>query len=247
MTKEEILAIASMPASSPSYPFGPYRFVNREYFIISFLTDPEVIRQVLPEPLEPLDDPIVNYEWIKMPDSVGFGNYTESGVVIPCKFKGEQVNFVAEMFLDDLAPIVAGREIWGFPKEYAEVELKVVKDTLIGTLAYAGERVATGTMMYKHYECNGEQMREALSRTQINLKLIPDVDGSPAIAQLVAINLEDITIKGAWESPARIHFLPHAQANVGDYKVEKVVKGLHFITDLTLPYGRVIHDYLKPE
>lgn len=247
MTKEEILAAASMPACSSSYPFGPYRFINREYFIISYLTDPEEIRRVLPEPLEPLEDPIIHYEWIKMPDSAGFGDYTETGLVIPCTFKGEQVNFVAEMFLDDLSPIVAGREIWGFPKEYADVELKVYKDTLTGTLAYAGERIATGTMMYKHRHCNKEAIATALSRTQINLKLIPDVDGTPAIAQLVAINLTDIEVKGAWESSARLHLIPHAQANVGDFTVKKVVGAKHFISNLTLPYGKVVHDYLKED
>lgn len=247
MTKEEILASPSMPACSSSYPFGPYRFIDREYFIISFLTDPRIIRKALPEPLEPLSDPIVKYEWIKMPDSSGFGSYTESGLVIPCKFQDEQVNFVAEMFLDDLSPIVAGREIWGFPKEYADVVLKVNKDTLTGTLSYAKERIATGTMMYKNRECNKEAMANALSLTQINLKLIPDVDGSPAIAQLVAINLTDIEVKGAWDSHARLHLIPHAQANVGDFPVKEVIHGKHFITDLTLPYGKVVHDYLKED
>jgi len=30
-------------------------------------------------------------------------------------------------------PIACGREIWGFPKKYAEAELRVEKDTLTGT------------------------------------------------------------------------------------------------------------------
>ena len=62
----------------------------------------------LPEPLEPIDQPVVHYEWIKMPDSSGFGSYTESGLVIPCRFHGEEVNFVSQMYLDDDPPIAAG-------------------------------------------------------------------------------------------------------------------------------------------
>lgn len=46
-----------MPAAGPSYPAGPYRFINREYMVITYETDPEVIRAQLPEPLEPLDQP----------------------------------------------------------------------------------------------------------------------------------------------------------------------------------------------
>ena len=130
MRAEDILHWPSMPLASPSYPKGPYRFVDREYMVITSETDPEVIRHQLPEPLEPLDQPLVSYEWINMPDSSGFGSYTESGLVIPCKFQGEDVNFVSQMYLDDDPPIAGGRGIWGFPKKYAHPKLKVFKDTL---------------------------------------------------------------------------------------------------------------------
>ena len=69
----------AMPLTSPSYPRGPYRFVNREYLIISYRTDMDALRAVVPEPLE-IADPIVKYEFIRMPDSTGFGNYTDEAV-----------------------------------------------------------------------------------------------------------------------------------------------------------------------
>src|ERR1700761_3458187 len=137
MKAEEILALPSMPAAGPSYPAGPYRFVDREYMIITYESDPDLIREALPEPLEPIEQPLVKYEWIKMPDSTGFGCYTESGIVIPCRFQGEEASFVSQMYLDDDPPIAAGREIWGFPKKYAHPKLEIVKDTLTGTLSYA--------------------------------------------------------------------------------------------------------------
>ena len=116
-----------------------------------------------------------------MPDSSGFGSYTESGMVIPCRFEGEEMNFVAQMYLDDDPPIVAGREIWGFPKKYAHPKLEIVKDTLTGTLEYAGQLVAMGTMAYKHESMagNGVKTTATLAKTQVNLKLIPGVDGRP--------------------------------------------------------------------
>jgi acetoacetate decarboxylase len=39
---------------------GPYRFVNREFLVISYETDPELIRASPPEPLEPLDQPVAH-------------------------------------------------------------------------------------------------------------------------------------------------------------------------------------------
>jgi acetoacetate decarboxylase len=245
MRKEDVLKLPSMPAAGPSYPAGPYRFINREYMIITYETDAQAIRAQLPEPLEPLEDSLVHYEWIKMPDSSGFGSYTETGLVIPCRFEGQEVNFVSQMYLDDDPPIVAGREIWGFPKKYAHPKLELVKDTLTGTLEYGGQRVALGTMGYKHEAMagNGERTRSALSKTQVNLKLIPGVDGSPEICQLVAINLAEINVKGSWIGPGRLHLVPHVNAPVADLPVRNVVIAHHFVADLTLPYGHVIYDY----
>src|SRR5258708_32392898 len=76
----------SMPLTTPSFPPGPYRFYNREYFIITYRTDPEALAAVVPEPLEVIE-PIVKYEFIRMPDSTGFGDYTETGQVIPVRLK----------------------------------------------------------------------------------------------------------------------------------------------------------------
>ncbi|MSP67316.1 MAG: acetoacetate decarboxylase [Alphaproteobacteria bacterium] len=247
MDRRAILNLPSMPAASPSYPKGPYRFINREYFIIIYESDPAAIRAAVPEPIEPAKENLVYYEWIRMPDSSGFGDYTESGVVIPCTFKGQACNFVAQMYLDDEPPVSAGREIWGFPKKYAHPKLETHEDTLTGTLAYAGQQVALGTMAYKHevFARDPSKTIAALSKLQINLKLIPDVDGTPAIAQLVAYNLIDITVKGSWSGPARLHLIPHVNAPAADLPVRRIIGARHFIADLTLPYGRVVHDYLK--
>lgn len=102
-----------------------------------------------------------------------------------------------------------------------------------------------GTMPFKYNILNQEEIAKTIAKTQINLKLIPDVDGSPKIAQLVAYNLEDITVKGAWSGAARLSLTPHVNAPVADLPVKACIEGRHFIADLTLPYANVIHDYLK--
>src|SRR5947209_2475649 len=98
----------SMPLTNPSFPPGPYRFFNREFFVITYRTDPEALAAVVPEPLE-VAEPLVKYEFIRMPDSTGFGDYTETGQVIPVRFKGESGAYVHSMYLDDDAPIAGGR------------------------------------------------------------------------------------------------------------------------------------------
>src|SRR2546429_9365526 len=125
----------AMPLTSPAYPTGPSRFLDREFMIITYRTDPDKLRAVVPEPLE-MDEPLVKYEFIRMPDSTGFGDYTETGQVIPVKFKGQEGSYSHAMFLNDGPPIYGGRELWGLPKKYAQPSLSVDIDTLIGTLNY---------------------------------------------------------------------------------------------------------------
>jgi acetoacetate decarboxylase len=83
-----------------------------------------------------------------------------------------------------------------------------------------------------------------LDRTQITLKLIPDINGKPAIAQLVGINFTDIAVKGAWAGRARLELTPAVNCPLSDLPVYETVGGLQIVTDMTLPYGRVLHDYL---
>ncbi len=244
MTEDEVRGTAfAMPLTNPSYPMGPYRFVDREYLIITYRTDTEALRRVVPAPLE-IETPVVKYEFIRMPDSTGFGDYTESGQVIPVRFGGQRGGYVHAMYLDDDPPIAGGRELWGFPKKLAQPSLRVERDTLLGTLDYDPVWIATGSVGYKHRALPEAALREALSEPGFLLKIIPHVDGRPRICELVRYRLSNITLKGGWTGPAALELAPHALAPVADLPVREVLFATHLVADLTLDLGEVVHDYL---
>jgi acetoacetate decarboxylase len=244
MTEDEVRGTAfAMPLTNPSYPMGPYRFVDREYLIITYRTDTEALRRVVPAPLK-IETPVVKYEFIRMPDSTGFGDYTESGQVIPVRFGGQRGGYVHAMYLDDDPPIAGGRELWGFPKKLAQPSLRVERDTLLGTLDYDPVRIATGSVGYKHRALPEAALREALSEPGFLLKIIPHVDGRPRICELVRYRLSNITLKGGWTGPAALELAPHALAPVADLPVREVLSATHLVADLTLDLGEVVHDYL---
>lgn len=243
MKEADVKRAYAMPLTNPAYPPGPYRFINREFLIITYRTDIAKLREIVPEPLE-VTDPIVKYEFIRMPDSTGFGDYTETGQVIPVSFKGRKGGYVHCMFLNDEAPIAGGRELWGFPKKLADVSLRPEIDTLVGTLDYGRVRVATGTMGYKHKEADLEAVKASLAAPSWLVKIIPHVDGTPRICELVEYYLEDVTLKGAWTGPAALSLTSHALAPVAVLPVLEVVSAVHIVSDLTLGLGKVVHDYL---
>ena len=244
MQEHEVRETAfAMPLTSPAYPRGPYRFVDREYFVITYRTDADKLRAFVPQPLE-LGEPLVKFEFIRMPNSTGFGDYTEAGQVIPVSFRGRKGAYTLCMFLDDHPPIAGGRELWGFPKKLANPTLRTDIDMLVGTLDYGDVRVATGTMGYKHRALNHEAAKAALAAPNFLLKIIPHVDGTPRICELVEYYLEDITVKGAWTGPGALSLMPHALAPVAELPVLEVVSAQHLLADLTLALGTVVHDYL---
>ena len=235
----------AMPLTQPAYPPGPYRFYDREYLIITYRTDVEKLRAIVPEPLEVVSD-LVKFEFIRMPDSTGFGDYTEAGQVIPVKFRGQSGNYTLNMFLNDHPPIAAGRELWGFPKKLAGPSLRVETDALVGTLDYGPVRVATGTMGYKHRGADSEATLSEMASPNFLLKIIPHVDGSPRICELVEYRLEDIQVKGVWTGPGALSLNAHALAPVAELPVLEVVSTTHLVADLTLGLGKVVYDYLDP-
>jgi len=236
----------AMPLTNPSYPPPPYRFYDREYIIITYRTDPEALRRVVPEPLElPPGDALVHYEFIRMPDSTGFGDYTESGQVIPVRFQGVDGGYVHSMYLDDDGPIAGGREIWGFPKKLATPKISHEGDVIVGTLHYGSSLCALASVGYKHSIIAPEPIIESMKRPSFLIKIVPDVDGrKPRVLELVRYYLEDINLKGAWSSPGALELYSHVMADVASLPVREVVKALHYKADLTLGLGEVVHDYL---
>jgi len=93
-----------MPLTSPAYPIGSYRFCNREYLIITY---PPTLRNCASLCLIPLkvEESVVKFEFIRMPDSTGFGGYSESGQVIAVCFRGRKGGYTHCMFLNDHPPI----------------------------------------------------------------------------------------------------------------------------------------------
>lgn len=244
MTLNDVRSRAfAMPLDSPSYPRGPYRYTAREYLTISYRTTPEAVRRSVPEPLE-VDEPVVRIEFVRMPDSTGFGAYSGAAQVIPVRYGNEVGGYTRLMFLDSHPPISGGRELWGFPQKLAGPAFGVERDHLVGVLDVGSVRIATGTMGYKHCTLPLAKAVEALAEPGFLLKIVPHVDGSARICELVRYRRSEIAVRGAWTAPATLELHPHALAPLTDLPVVEVLSGIHYVADFVMELGEVAYDYL---
>ncbi|MGW1835576.1 acetoacetate decarboxylase [Streptomyces sp. NPDC002067] len=243
MREAQVHQLLTTPVNAPAYPMPPYRFIDREYLNITYRTDPDALRAVVPEPLR-IPEPLVRFEVMRMPDVTGLGDYTECGQLVPVELDGERGEFSLGMYVDSLPAIASGREMSAYPKKAGAPRLYVDSDTLVGTLDYGSLRVATATMGYKHAPLSAEDARAELSLPTFMLKTTRHYDGRPRICELVRTEIADLTVKGSWSGPARLQLFEHVLAPLADLPVREVVSATHLLTDLTLGIAEVAHDYL---
>jgi len=248
MRAEEVRAGAfAMPRTSPSYPMGPYHYVDREWLSIAYRSDPAAIRDRVPAPLTPLRSE-VRFQFIRMPDSTGFGAYSVAAQVIPVQLPdGSSGGYVHGMYVNAHAANSGGRELWGFPQKLARPALRVAHDTLLGVLEVGPVPVANASMGFKHRPLPDAAALAELATPGVLLKIIPHVDGRPRICELVRYRLGGLRCKGAWTGPGALALLPHALAPVAQLPVLEVLSATHIIADCTLELGEVLHDYLAEE
>src|ERR1700730_10377636 len=99
-------------------------FADARWLSVQYLTRPEIVREVLPPPLEPAAEPLV---------TVGIGTLGRSHCVGPldgevmvgaARHKDVEGGFCLAMPISTAVAIIFGRELYGEPKKQARIQLK---------------------------------------------------------------------------------------------------------------------------
>ena len=96
-------------------------------------------------------------------------------------FQGQHDRCVHSMFLGDDAPIAKVRETRRFPKN----RLLHDSEVIAGQLHYGSTLCALATMAYKHRNLDTAPFAAALTEPNFLVRVIPYVDGTPRVCELV--------------------------------------------------------------
>jgi acetoacetate decarboxylase len=215
---------------------------------VCYRTDPAAIERLLPPPLQRLGD-VVMIHIYQMGDIQYLGRANECNVMVGARLvKGTsriEGGYSPWLFLDTDGGLAHGREAHGQPKKLAVVNLEIRGDLLVGKVQRNGIDVLTATLPYKCRPATREEMLQHFNFVEnINYKVLPHVDGSPAIRQLTSRRLEDVEVHECWGGPCSVDIRPNAQAPLFRLPVLESLEGYFWLTHFTLVGGRVIHDYL---
>lgn len=92
-----------------------------------YLTNKDALAALLPEPFQPADEPVVTVycQVYRQVDFMAGGGYNVVGINLSAVFNGKKDhflgNYAAVLWENDTIPIIAGREVLGAPKVYADI------------------------------------------------------------------------------------------------------------------------------
>lgn len=251
MTKEEVLKYASTPMCASPIPKTAHRFMEREHMHILYKTDWDALRKVVPEPLELVDEPLVQFEMMRMPNVTGYGDYTECGQSIPVSYRGTEGMYLHQMYLDNFEAMASGREAHAYPKKPGHPEFYVDDNTVVGTLDYGRShpfRIANATMTYKYYPMEEQEAIRQMTEPTYMLKLQPGYEADRLrIAELIVAQTdpEDVELLEAWTGEARLQLFDHVQCPMADLPVREIVSCSHIKCNLTLGFPKLVYNYLE--
>ncbi|HEY3142937.1 MAG TPA: acetoacetate decarboxylase family protein, partial [Acidimicrobiales bacterium] len=104
----------------------------------SYLTDPDVVAAVLPQPLEPTDEPLVRVSVARVDLGRGMPPFGAGTFAVQARHNGTVGNYPLVMPMTTEQSVIGGRETFGEPKKLAEVTLDRDGDQVVGRVTRLG-------------------------------------------------------------------------------------------------------------
>ncbi|MBW2143502.1 MAG: acetoacetate decarboxylase family protein [Deltaproteobacteria bacterium] len=242
LTKD--LMQSTMPVDAPAYHEKPFIYKGANIYAFQYETDEETARGLLPEQLSLTDTPTATLAFIEY-DQSSLGPYREITLSIDSVYEGEQIPYLAYLFLDEDVPILAGREVYGFPKKKALIEFTRQEDVL-GMYAERprGIRICSGVM---RDEMVFSPMEAGSAVSQIVLRAIPSPEENTRHSLLELVKVDYIIEKGEMSfGPGNCSFPGESELDPWHrLPVRKMLLCTHMSFNGTLAYGKILANLLE--
>ena len=229
----------------------PVKYKGSETISVTFQTTPDVINKLVPAPLKAYAGDIMiisvafhNIEsaYIDNQKQMSDYKYHEMYITIPAVFNGKVGGFMPILYLDKVDPIIAGREIWGFPKFYADIDFQKNEKTV-------SARVSKGGKILIEIELDlgnkSDQKVEADPLMYI-LKYIPSVEeGSVDVKQLNSVYSSQFSYSIFQEAIGKVTINDIPNGSVEKIPVVRILSSSYSVSNFVLGFGKTEYDYLK--
>jgi len=234
----------NMPADRPFYPPLPAYYRNVRIQLVFFRADPESLRQILPEPLQPAADGLCVASGLVVPFCSNYGPFQEAFVQQKCSFRGEVGWYCSHVFHDGPCGIAAGREIYGTPKIFSSLEVSEAERTMKTTARLAEVPVVTVASTMEA-QCRADEL-PALAPSW-RLKIIPRADGpGPAIKQLIegSAAAQEQQVHVAFKGRGTVSFDPSPLCDLTALQPRELLDAFYLESSYCEGFAKIVYDYL---
>jgi len=231
----------------------PVKYKGSETISVTFQTNPDVINKLVPAPLKAYAGDIMiisvafhNIEsaYIDNQKQMSDYKYHEMYITIPAVFNGKVGGFMPILYLDKVDPIIAGREIWGFPKFYADIDFQKNEKTATARVSKDGEILIEIELELG----NTSDQKVESDPLMFILKYIPSVEeGSVDVKKLNSVYMTNSTYTKYQEATAKLIINNIPDASIGEIPIIRVLNASYNVSNFVLGFGKTEYDYLKQE
>jgi len=234
----------NIPADAPFYPPLPAYYRNVRFHFVFFRADPEAVARLLPEPLRAGEDGMCAACGMSVPFCSSYGAFQEAFVVERCTFQDSSGWYCSHVFHDGPCGIAAGREIYGTPKIFADLEVKQSERTMIAKARLADMPVMTVAATMES-PCRPDDMPSLTPAWR--LKIIPRADAPrPAIKQLIDCTdaAQDMRVHVMFKGAGTVTFGPSPLCDLTGLEPLENLDAFYMEADYTETFAKIVYDYL---
>jgi acetoacetate decarboxylase len=234
----------AIPFDAPFYPPLPAWYRGVKFQQVLFRADPDEVARLLPEPLEPSPDGECMATGIEIPFSSAYGAFNEAAIDQKVVFRGKPAWYTSHVWHDGPRGIAAGREIYGTPKIFSQIEIAFAQATMLTRASMAGVPVIT---ISSTFEVPIDPADLPSHTPTLRLKIIPRADRpGPAIKQLIdgSSATGDLVIHAAFRGRGTVALQPSPLGDVSGLRPLEYGEAFYFEADYSESFATIAYDYL---
>lgn len=242
-------------------PAPPWHY-SGDMLLVEYRTDPDAVIALLPDELEPADDPgavsIIFADWQSCTDhgeewlDPYHAQYKEAMVYVGAKYKGKPICRCVYIWVDKDFAMLRGW-VQGFPKKHGDVRMS--RPVTVGK---AGPRLAPGGKFGATLSVGGRRLIEAkvnltgLSEKgpqvnnppQFNSRHFPRWDSpEPALYEMVTVKGVDKECSPIWEGHADIKVFDSPFEELKALEPKEIIGGYYHSFGYTMIGGEVVEQH----
>jgi acetoacetate decarboxylase len=229
------------PVISPLYSPPPLIWRDTKVVLVLYETSLNRIRSVLPEPMEPWGNKVI--AWVSDTPMGTQGACGEACLYVQAKFKDYVGTYEPYLYVTTEIPLAAGREIWGFCKKLANINLRLEKEIVRGEVERVGTKIMT---IQTTVDAPASYDELPWGNAGVfSLKVIPAAaEGEPPLRQLVLTAGTVNAVEGHFFKGRGSIAFEHSDIDPLDIlQPERVIAGYYGIVEMHLPLGKIVHRY----